>query len=350
MEANARCRDRQPLGFTLIELLVVVAIIALLISILLPSLNRARAQARCTVCASRISQLTKAMLLYSEDYDEALPFVGVGYQNVLEDDVYPRLGPEGRNTEHYFARLDSWLIPGHYFVDDDIWLNWDWSALPGGGPTVREGTLYSYARFENLYRCPDFERIADAGRTQHVFNYTRTILGRKALSALPPLEDEEADGEPIWPGHLLKASAIYSPAAMMMLLDEQWDFHCAGNYEAGGTLSIGGIWMAAEPIHSLVGDMLGSYHGTEGKVIDWPEILPSRQGNVSFYDGHVALLRDPWPWREAEGNDVFALLGKISAEPETGMKALGLLFEGVFAQRGVAYGLQDAIDLLLAFF
>jgi type II secretory pathway pseudopilin PulG len=330
--------------------LVVMAIIALLISILLPSLSKARAQARTSLCLSRISQLTKALLLYGEDYDETLPFIGVGYQNVRENDVYPFLGPAGRNTEHYLARFESWVIPGEYFVDDGLWLNWDWGSLPGGGPTVQEGTLFGYARFEALYRCPEFERIADASKTQNVFNYTRSILGRKAYSALPPLEDEEANGEPVSPGHVMKPSAVHSPALMMMLLDEQWDFHCAGNYEEGGTVSIGGMWMAAEPIHTLVGDMLGSYHPPDGKVIDWPEIRSSKQGSVSFYDGHAALLRDPWPWREAEGNNVVRLLGRIAAEPEVGMRTLGLLFEGIFAQRGVAYGLEDAINLILAFF
>ncbi len=54
-------------GFTLVELLVVMAIISLLISILTPSLGRARQQAKATVCLTRMSEFGKSLMLYDNE-------------------------------------------------------------------------------------------------------------------------------------------------------------------------------------------------------------------------------------------------------------------------------------------
>ncbi|MBI9017932.1 MAG: type II secretion system protein [Phycisphaerae bacterium] len=54
-------------GFTLIELLVVISIIALLVSILMPALSRARELARVTYCLNNESQMVKGWMMYADD-------------------------------------------------------------------------------------------------------------------------------------------------------------------------------------------------------------------------------------------------------------------------------------------
>ncbi|MHC4241612.1 MAG: prepilin-type N-terminal cleavage/methylation domain-containing protein [Planctomycetota bacterium] len=87
-------------GFTLVELLVVIAIIALLMGILMPALARVRQIAFRMVCGTNLSGIGKAMLIYSNDYDDEFPRAG-GRNSVWGSQLGG--GPQGWMQDNRFA-------------------------------------------------------------------------------------------------------------------------------------------------------------------------------------------------------------------------------------------------------
>ena len=127
-------------AFTLIELLVVISIIALLVAILMPALNKAREQATGAVCLGNHKALIMAFLMYCGDNEDSFCS---GYVNL---DVLKRDPP-------------TWVMAPLAYANDGSLLYQQYpTELEFRKNGIREGALYEYINTTDVYNCPGDRR------------------------------------------------------------------------------------------------------------------------------------------------------------------------------------------------
>lgn len=147
-------------GFTLIELLVVISIIALLIALLLPSLQKMRYQARTVVCAASLRQVGIGVTAYSVDQRSWYPYNGARDLDELEfsGQYYPNAERPWMIKSNGYFDLEKLLKP--YFSSNlgeaflcahmkSLWLEKTGSVDPWYMSTGSGGSQVSYAMYFN---------------------------------------------------------------------------------------------------------------------------------------------------------------------------------------------------------
>lgn len=228
-------------AFTLIELLVVIAIIAILASMLLPALGRAKSRAQTTACLNNMRQLQFCWQMYTEENLDGMP------ANAAINIQY--------NRAALSVGANSWL-QGNAWTDTDL-------------TNIQRGVLFTYNQSVGIYKCPaDKSTVRDQG----LLPRTRSVSMSMYMNVSPKPQDEWYDR--CW--H--KVSQIRNPgtARALVFVDE---------HEKS-------IQQSAFGINVL--DRLWLFNTSPWTWISFPATRHNNGCTFSFADGHA----ETWHWLE----------------------------------------------------
>jgi len=243
-------------AFTLIELLVVISIIALLLSILMPSLQRAKEMGMRAVCLSNLHQLPISWAVYASNNDDRIisAYTRNGSNDptvALGENGWVRWSPEGSGplTAEPIQEATRQKSAFGQIVEDQL-------------DCIKEGDLFNYTKSVDMYKCP----VGRGGNE-------RTYAIMDSMNGWNP-----HDWMPGWPDNPLvykKISKIKDSSRKMVFLD------CGEQSYASWTQPVNGV--------------------------NWMENVQSRHGEgntFSFSDGHAEHRK----WQ----HQYTKLLGKLS--------------------------------------
>ncbi len=213
-------------GFTLIELLVVISIIALLVAILMPALNKAKETAHKVTCLMNIKNLSQAWMIYATANDDKL--------------VSGQVSDDGATVEE-----EDWVHPAIISAGTDNYTR----EVEG----IKRGALYKYLNTPDVYNCP-------SDKTWRNITATITVLQSPFRSYTI---SDAMNGKYHSNHQYTKTTLIKSPAEKMIFLEEEED-GLGGNW---------GSWtLPKDTTRFTWWDPIAVWHG--------------RSTNIGFADGH----------------------------------------------------------------
>ena len=249
-------RQRPPRAFTLVELLVVIGVVALLISILMPALRKARESANAVACSSNQRQIMMAFLMFANEHKGHLPG---NWWDYLNTDAEKR----------------AWLINA----------NEPFQNAP------QNGTLYRYLNTPNVYFCPSqiHERTGAGYGSNGRFDFASFIVFSGAkLTNVKPISKFEYGGQIQW---------VPTP----IVVEEEPKGGINGGNNEGGHCNT---------------DQLSHNHPASG----WHTIngrrVPKGGAYYASIDGSVHFFKEPyeansWQWHSQAPSGTMVSLGNV---------------------------------------
>ncbi len=247
-------RANQRSAFTLIELLVVISIIALLVSILLPSLNRAKGLARGAVCLTNVRRLALSGQFYLRDNNETFPPVRMKYNS------------DGSTFVNQYGRTKPrW----QWFMNSGIGAVIDPSPYGGSG----FGDSDTRTMTNDYFICPSLtgEYSHDIRNGAYGYNYQYLGDSRNVTSG-------------VYTNFPVRESEISNAGQTVLLGDSR-----------GGDADHGKHSYTLDPPKLAASkgvSKFGPNGGSDGPIGHSPvEARHGSRGNVSFVDGHAASFK-----------------------------------------------------------
>lgn len=224
-------------GFTLVELLVVIEIIATLIALLLPALNKAREAAKQTKCASNLRQLGMALTMYTQETNYYPGHAG------LSADGSTIMGAWPPRLRHYLN--DSQGV--FYCPSEEAYEDWFIVFGSGGGFAADRDTGYGYEKGEQLLNV-----------FSYAFSYGYNDWGAHNPQPNPAGYVQRGLGGDLWNPNSpeIRANRVVLPAEMIAIADNTED----------------GSW---------------DYNLDPENPLEYPGKVHSGGANVLYCDGHV---------------------------------------------------------------
>ena len=255
---------RRTKAFTLIELLVVIAIIAVLMAILMPTLNRVKEQGKRAACLGNLKQLALCWIMYADDNDGKI-VNGEAYGGGDGTAPIPALGGAVHGGEQWWT-------------GDDIGDFWAGINLPieVQQRAIRAGALFPYCKNEALYRCPT--GVRGEMRTYTITDAMNGLRRDGTYRAAGGREVGERNGRTVLWIKRREEISVPGPAQRIVFLDE------------------GRITPDSYATHYL-----------NQQWWDPPFVRHGDGTNVSYADGHA----DYWKYRGLKTLEI----GKLAAVP-----------------------------------